>query len=398
MSFKALCFAFVTAGSVTLAAVHSNAVWAQGSARFDLAGRVLDRETGEPLPGVNVFLANTMLGSATNNDGEFLIRSVPAGTYDLVASMIGYEMQKRKVVVTGPVAQPFVFRLRQKPLQAPEIEVTAEPNKQWQKDYKRFLTLFFSTTRNARQCAILNAPVLDFTRTEGGFQATASEPLVIENRALGYRIRYVLEHFLATEDLVQISRIAQYEELQPSSEAERLEWERNRVRAYRGSLRHFLRTVYRQAVRSRGVEAEENGRVNLLEQEGFRVFHVKQPGPWEPYTKRKPTNTNRFVRPGTVPTEWVFTFPNYLEVIYLKEREEDEFLAYYYEFRKPREQRSFITVDNRAVAVDTTGRVYTRFGIKTYGYWGWVREADELPGDYVPPPALGHGGPQKWNK
>ena len=35
-----------------------------------LLGQVLDAETGAPLPGVNVFVAGTTLGGATDQDGQ----------------------------------------------------------------------------------------------------------------------------------------------------------------------------------------------------------------------------------------------------------------------------------------------------------------------------------------
>ncbi|MDZ7355157.1 MAG: carboxypeptidase-like regulatory domain-containing protein, partial [candidate division KSB1 bacterium] len=46
-----------------------------------IVGVVKDAQTGEPLPGANVFLQGTALGAATNLKGEYLIPSVPAGDY-----------------------------------------------------------------------------------------------------------------------------------------------------------------------------------------------------------------------------------------------------------------------------------------------------------------------------
>ncbi|MFC1543459.1 carboxypeptidase-like regulatory domain-containing protein [Candidatus Neomarinimicrobiota bacterium] len=38
-----------------------------------LAGFILDAETGEGLPGANVFLMATTMGAATNTDGYFVL-------------------------------------------------------------------------------------------------------------------------------------------------------------------------------------------------------------------------------------------------------------------------------------------------------------------------------------
>ncbi len=53
-------------------------------------GKVVDSATGEELIGANIFLEGTTIGAATDIEGNFKIGTVPAGTYTLIASMIGY--------------------------------------------------------------------------------------------------------------------------------------------------------------------------------------------------------------------------------------------------------------------------------------------------------------------
>ncbi|SFT14831.1 TonB-linked outer membrane protein, SusC/RagA family [Zhouia amylolytica] len=60
-----------------------------------LNGRVLDAESGSPIPGVNVLEKNTSNGNATNFDGEFTIK-VKRGAI-LTFSYIGYERKEVKV-------------------------------------------------------------------------------------------------------------------------------------------------------------------------------------------------------------------------------------------------------------------------------------------------------------
>jgi len=55
-----------------------------------LRGKVTDKESGEPLIGANVLVEGTNLGASTDINGEYTILSVPAGTYSLKASYIGY--------------------------------------------------------------------------------------------------------------------------------------------------------------------------------------------------------------------------------------------------------------------------------------------------------------------
>ena len=56
-----------------------------------ITGYVTDAETGEPLIGANVILEGTSLGSATDVTGKFYVTNIPAASYNLKASYIGYE-------------------------------------------------------------------------------------------------------------------------------------------------------------------------------------------------------------------------------------------------------------------------------------------------------------------
>ncbi|MGD9488917.1 MAG: TonB-dependent receptor [Calditrichaceae bacterium] len=59
-----------------------------------ISGKLVDAESGEPLIGANVYLENTMLGAASDLQGNYLIPSVPAGSYTMVVMTIGYSETK----------------------------------------------------------------------------------------------------------------------------------------------------------------------------------------------------------------------------------------------------------------------------------------------------------------
>lgn len=56
-----------------------------------IAGTVLDKKSSDPLPGANIIIVGTTLGSTTNLEGQFTILEVPPGTYDVQISYIGYK-------------------------------------------------------------------------------------------------------------------------------------------------------------------------------------------------------------------------------------------------------------------------------------------------------------------
>ncbi len=100
-----------------------------------ISGRITDKETGEPLPGVNVMLKGTTIGSATDINGSYIIINIPAGTYDVVAKMVGYQsvIQKDVKVVSG-LTTKLDFKLSTADINLQEVTVEEYKNPPVQKD------------------------------------------------------------------------------------------------------------------------------------------------------------------------------------------------------------------------------------------------------------------------
>ncbi|MCH7620188.1 MAG: TonB-dependent receptor, partial [Candidatus Marinimicrobia bacterium] len=56
-----------------------------------ISGRIMDAQTGNPLPGVNITLKGTFLGASTDSEGYYYILQIPPGSYTAVASYIGFK-------------------------------------------------------------------------------------------------------------------------------------------------------------------------------------------------------------------------------------------------------------------------------------------------------------------
>jgi outer membrane receptor protein involved in Fe transport len=92
-----------------------------------LEGKVLDRETKDPLIGVSVVIVGTTQGGATDQDGYFQIANVQSGTYDLRFTNVGYQqLLYHGVVVRADLRTKVVVELVQTTLELSEMEVTAE--------------------------------------------------------------------------------------------------------------------------------------------------------------------------------------------------------------------------------------------------------------------------------
>ena len=80
-------------------------------------GFVRDDATGEPISYANVFLANTSLGAATNQDGYFVITKVPLGPYEINASMIGYGIYNEEIMLFEGMPIRLDIRLKEEVIQ-----------------------------------------------------------------------------------------------------------------------------------------------------------------------------------------------------------------------------------------------------------------------------------------
>lgn len=80
---------------MVLAAGISGAYAQSGS----IKGKLTDSATGESLPGANVMLRELNKGTATEPDGSFVLEDIPAGTYTLVATFVGYNTKSTTVDV-----------------------------------------------------------------------------------------------------------------------------------------------------------------------------------------------------------------------------------------------------------------------------------------------------------
>lgn len=64
-----------------------------------IAGHVLDAHTQEHLSFVNVQVEGTALGCLTDESGHFYLKNLPEGKLTIVFSMMGYETEKRTVII-----------------------------------------------------------------------------------------------------------------------------------------------------------------------------------------------------------------------------------------------------------------------------------------------------------
>ncbi|MGQ9664547.1 MAG: TonB-dependent receptor [bacterium] len=92
-----------------------------------ITGRVRDAETGEPLIGADVIVEGTELGASTDEKGDYVILYVPAGTYVVTASYLGYDpFTYAQVIVNADQTTNLNFRLKPTVIEVEKVTVIAE--------------------------------------------------------------------------------------------------------------------------------------------------------------------------------------------------------------------------------------------------------------------------------
>ncbi len=92
--------------------------------RGQLAGRVVDEETGEPLPYAHVLLADASTGTATNEAGLFSFSSLLSGPHRLVVTYMGYRTHVSQVWVAPKESVRTRIALNPDPVSADPVIVT----------------------------------------------------------------------------------------------------------------------------------------------------------------------------------------------------------------------------------------------------------------------------------
>lgn len=96
-----------------------------------LTGTITDAGTGDELPGVNITLVGTVLGAASDGDGQYRIDNIPVGTYDVQITMIGYKRElKSDVVIRANSQTSLDVQLQETVIETPELMVTANKRRQ----------------------------------------------------------------------------------------------------------------------------------------------------------------------------------------------------------------------------------------------------------------------------
>jgi len=341
-----------------------------------ITGTVTD-SIGAPIEQANVFIASSMVGTTTDSDGQYSLRGIPLGTLRLVVSRIGYEPSHVDIFLRNAETYIQDFEIAEKIYELGEVTVSSN-NRRWQRQLERFTTIFIGESPNAKQTQITNPQVLDFSSRGGDFRAQASEPLIIENRGLGYKLTYFLDEFIAEPNSWRWDGEPLFETLMPSNPEESALWSARRDSAFYGSFRHFLLSIINDQVEAQGFKIYSRPGSNQ------GVFDPRG-GASSQQNNRFPIKASDILKSGNSDDERILDFEGFVDIVYTHEVESNAFLRLQRRAGRARFQTSTIRLDRGPTVVDLKGDPLDPYGVTFYGgYFAYERTGDQIPKEFRP--------------
>lgn len=340
-------------------------------AQIVLKGVVYNIESKAPIELANVYISNSTKGTITDNKGQFNLAGIPLGRSELIVSCIGFETQTI-YINHNTIDLEVMLKPKYEDLQT--VVVAPYEKDGWKKWGSLFLEHFIGTTQFSNNCKLLNKEAIKFhySKKRNLLSVRADERLIIENKALGYILKYDLVKFEVDFDnqTFLIQGHPWFEEMQTDKKSEQNKWVRNRDEAYYGSMLQFMRSLY----------------FDKLERDHFEIRRIVPLSLDHNILVQKLVPRDSLIfKVDSVSVG--FQFNNYLQVTYtLKELPsaypKNNYTRIGY-IHNP--QISQLTLNNNLVKIYANGAYYDGTNLISSGYWGWSEKmANLLPRDYEP--------------
>ena len=339
-----------------------------------LTGYVTDAITGKPMPFANVYVNGSTRGAIADEKGYYTLAGVPLGTVEMAASFVGYQPATQKIRFDNAAPQKANFRLNPSEQILDAVTVRGNP-KHWERHLRQFKKQLFGEPFGS-QCLLVNSEVLNFKEDKDHLYATATEPLIIDNQALGYRLIYDLQHFDATTSgQVYSAGAARFEAVKPDNERQANRFGRNRLIAYKGSIRHLMASLIDKTFEQAGFLVYQEDATKPIPIEGRSITLAAAVNDFK---RLLPIQVSSLIQPGRLSTERRLVSP--MKLIIFNTTASSGFSPYpdaryaYTEMRLPSGQLQ-MTVD---------GIITMPEGMEAKGSMGNDRLSTMLPADWKP--------------
>jgi hypothetical protein len=339
---------------------------------YNISGKVIDAVTRVPLQGASVFAQSTTQGAATDAEGNFKI-ALPNGGYDLVITFTGYQTETRRITTADADDKNIVIALKVKEKALEDVVITSsnEVKDGWEKYGSFFMQSFIGEGDNSKSCIIKNQEILKFyfSKRRNRLKVLAAAPIEIANEALGYNIKYTIDSFTYEYNtgVTLYTGYPLFEEMQSADTAKQNLWAANRAKAYKGSMLHFMRSLYNKQ----------------LKEEGFEIqFLVKSDDKEEAVPLLNFYGAMNYNKDDSTKTVEVKPNQNNVVLIYNKEKPEKAYVDAYPDQQSKFQLSVLFFTPGESVIIEENGYYFDQVDIIKNEYLTWKRMADMLPYDF----------------
>ncbi len=247
------------------------------SQRNTLSGIITDSETKEPIAFANVFFANTRIGVSSDAEGKFSLTGFAPGKYDLTVTFIGYNTYQQSLEFNDSEYK-LTISLTENQIRLSEV-VVKEDTTGWARNFEIFKKHFLGETKNSSQCKILNPRDIHlfFDTKTNSLVAHARVPIQIENRALGFALDYYLHSFEINfkSGMLIFLGVPAFKNMTTEKKSVQKQWDKERLRAYNGSITHFIRAFRSDSLIQNGFEVRKFFKVQNPERPPQKFLNTK---------------------------------------------------------------------------------------------------------------------------
>lgn len=224
-----------------------------------ITGKVTEEDGKTPVPFATIYFNGTFVGTSSNQNGYFELDISNSASMPLTISAIGYY----SVTITNySNLNSLVVKLKAKNYEIEDAVINAKSlARKRKRNLKLFREEFLGITDNARKCNILNEEDITFNyySDKDTIKAYALKPIIIENKALGYKVTYYLdkfEYYKKQEATFFCGNII-FNEDYTDSEIKDQYYKIKRKEAYLGSRMHFFRALWNRNMQSSGFYVQD---------------------------------------------------------------------------------------------------------------------------------------------
>ena len=359
---------------------------------YTITGIVTD-EKDAPIPGATVFLGDSRKAAATDASGQFVLERVQYGNYTLVVKMMGYVILEHDLTLQKDMR--FRFKLHEDNIELKTVNISAISTADRKTYLEIFIKNFLGSSANAARCRILNTDVikLQFNKRTNILKATSDDFIVIENKALGYRMKYLLTEFRydrssADNTVIGFRGTLLFEDL-PGSPRQLRNWEKERLNTYLGSVPHFFSSAFSNSL-------EKNGFLVYQTPDKYRLANTLRQGRLisrefsKPLTSLKPFLTEIDSNVKQIDLDRLQKDSTDLYVVYTPKDEPADYLkiagSIARTLDRPAGQTSVMHPLQPRMIFGKYGNITPTNGVLLSGYWAWGQMSAFLPSDYTLPP------------